>query len=142
MKSAKLINGKVQIIDISKPILNSPGAIIRVLGCGLCGSDIVKIKHATPETEDKIVLGHEVVGVIEEINACVSTVKNYAVLKVNLAEAAERVYRRTGLKHKQVCVLDIKGCLTAARYNEAGVVAADAVVVTAVEVYLRICITI
>ncbi len=76
MKSAKLINGKIEIIDISKPILNSPGAIIRVLGCGLCGSDIVKIKHATLKTEDKIVLGHEVVGVIEEINC---KVKNHRV---------------------------------------------------------------
>lgn len=76
MKSAKLINGKIEIIDISKPILNSPGAIIRVLGCGLCGSDIVKIKHATSETENKLVLGHEVVGVIEEINC---KVKNHRV---------------------------------------------------------------
>ena len=53
MKSAKLINGKIEIIDVFKPILTSKGAIIRVLGCGLCGSDIVKIKHATPENEDK-----------------------------------------------------------------------------------------
>ena len=76
MKCAKLINGKIEIIDISKPILNSPGAIIRVLGCGLCGSDIVKIKHSTPETEENIVLGHEVVGVIEELNC---KVKNHKV---------------------------------------------------------------
>ncbi|MBQ9149339.1 alcohol dehydrogenase catalytic domain-containing protein [bacterium] len=74
MKSAKLINGKVEIIDISKPILNTSGAIIKVLGCGLCGSDLVKIKHATKENEDKIILGHEVVGVIEQLNC---KVKNH-----------------------------------------------------------------
>ncbi len=68
MKSAKLINGKIQIINTEKPVLDIKGAIIKVLGSGLCGSDLVKIKHATPETENKIVLGHEVVGIIEEIN--------------------------------------------------------------------------
>ncbi len=70
MKSAKLINGKIEIIQTEKPKLNSTmGAIIRVLGCGLCGSDLVKIKHSTLETEKNIVLGHEVVGKIEEINS-------------------------------------------------------------------------
>ena len=53
MKSAKLINGKIEIVDISKPILVSKGAIIKVLGCGLCGSDLVKIKHATSENENE-----------------------------------------------------------------------------------------
>jgi len=68
MKSAKLKDGKVKIIDVEIPKLTSKGAIIKVLGCGLCGSDLVKIKHATPETEKNIVLGHEVVGIIKEIN--------------------------------------------------------------------------
>lgn len=67
MKSAKLIKGHVEIIDVEKPVLEGNGAIIRVLGCGLCGSDIVKIRHSTPQNEARIVLGHEAVGVIEEI---------------------------------------------------------------------------
>ena len=75
MKCAKIINGKIEIVDVFKPVLTSCGAIIKVLGCGLCGSDIVKIKHSTPETEDKIVLGHEVVGIIEEINCKVKDFK-------------------------------------------------------------------
>lgn len=68
MKSAKLINGKVCIIDVEKPKLDDIGAIIKVFGCGLCGSDLVKIRHATSQNENKIVLGHEVVGQIVEIN--------------------------------------------------------------------------
>lgn len=67
MKSAKLINNKVEIIEVEKPKLDGFGAIIKVLGCGLCGSDLVKIKHANLDNEDKIILGHEVVGIIEEI---------------------------------------------------------------------------
>lgn len=69
MKSAKLLNSKVEIIQIDKPTLNTKGAIIKVFGCGLCGSDIVKIKHATKENEDKVVLGHEAVGQIVEIDS-------------------------------------------------------------------------
>ena len=69
MKSAKLINGKIEIIQTEKPKLNDTGAIIKVLGCGLCGSDLVKIKHSTLENEKNIILGHEVVGTIEEINS-------------------------------------------------------------------------
>ncbi len=71
MKSAKLINGKVEIIDVEKPKLEGFGAIIKVLGCGLCGSDLVKIKHKAKN----VVLGHEVVGQIVEINAVDSSFK-------------------------------------------------------------------
>lgn len=51
--------------NIAKPKLENPGAVVKVLGCGLCGSDIVKYKqgHAKPDS----VFGHEVVGIIEEI---------------------------------------------------------------------------
>lgn len=69
MKSAKLINKNIEIIETKKPELDGKGAIIKVLGCGLCGSDLVKISHSTLENEKNIVLGHEVVGIIEEINS-------------------------------------------------------------------------
>lgn len=75
MKSAKLIDGKIKIIETDKPKLDIRGAIIKVLGCGLCGSDLVKIKHSNKETENKVVLGHEVVGIIEEINCLVKDFK-------------------------------------------------------------------
>jgi len=52
--------------DIEKPELTGLGAIVRIIGCGLCGSDIVKLKH-NKATEGNV-LGHEIVGVIEEIN--------------------------------------------------------------------------
>jgi len=75
MKCAKIIDSKIEIVDVFKPVLTTNGAIIKVLGCGLCGSDIVKFKHSTKENEDKIVLGHEVVGIIEEINCKVKDFK-------------------------------------------------------------------
>lgn len=68
MKSAILEKGKVKIIDTKKPDLTAPGAIIQVIACGLCGSDIVKIKHDAETPDKKVILGHEVVGQIVEIN--------------------------------------------------------------------------
>ena len=65
MKCAKFIDNKVQIVEVERPTLDSKGAIIKVIGCGLCGSDLVKIKH----NKKNIVLGHEVVGEIVEINS-------------------------------------------------------------------------
>lgn len=43
------------------------GAIVRVLGCGLCGSDIVKLKHDL--AKDGTVLGHEIVAKIVETDS-------------------------------------------------------------------------
>ena len=65
MKTLKLVNGKIQIIDHKMPTLDTTGAIVKVLGCGLCGSDLVKIY----EKNNNAILGHEVVGEIVEINS-------------------------------------------------------------------------
>ncbi len=53
--------------NIDKPGLENKGAIIKVIGCGLCGSDIVKFQHKFVKNGQ--VLGHEVVGEIVEINS-------------------------------------------------------------------------
>lgn len=68
MKAAVLENNRFEIQDIEKPSLNDDkqGAIIKVLGCGLCGSDIVKMNNG--QAKDGSVLGHEVVGEIVELN--------------------------------------------------------------------------
>lgn len=68
MKTAQVNGEKIVIKEIEDLKLNDKkGAIIRVLGCGLCGSDIVKFKHKI--AKDGTVLGHEIVAVIEEINS-------------------------------------------------------------------------
>lgn len=67
MKALVSENKKLKLIDLPKPILKEKGAILKVLGCGLCGSDIVKILHSEPDK--KIVLGHEIVAQVEEINS-------------------------------------------------------------------------
>ena len=68
MNTAQINGDKIVIKDIEDIKLNSrKGAIVKILGCGLCGSDIVKFKHKI--AADGTVLGHEIVGIIEEINS-------------------------------------------------------------------------
>ena len=67
MKSAVVENHKNIIKNLEKPELeNKKGAIVQVYGCGLCGSDIVKLR--TGKAKDGTVLGHEIVGKIVELN--------------------------------------------------------------------------
>lgn len=68
MKTAQVNGDKIVVKEIEDLKLNGrKGAIVRVLGCGLCGSDIVKFKHSM--VSDGAVLGHEIVAVIEEIDS-------------------------------------------------------------------------
>ncbi len=68
MKTAQVDGERIVIKETEDIKLNGrKGAIVRVLGCGLCGSDIVKFRHKI--VHDGAVLGHEIVAVIEEINS-------------------------------------------------------------------------
>ena len=67
MRASVLKNGKFEVVDMDMPELKEKGAIVRVKGCGLCGSDIVKLKHNS--VPDGTVLGHEIVGKIVKIHS-------------------------------------------------------------------------
>lgn len=67
MKTAQVNGDRIVVKEIEDITLgNKKGAVVKVLGCGLCGSDIVKFRHSL--VHDGAVLGHEIVAVIEEIN--------------------------------------------------------------------------
>lgn len=68
MKTAQVLQDKIVIKEIEDIKLDGrKGAIVKVLGCGLCGSDIVKFKHKI--VHDGAVLGHEIVAQIVDINS-------------------------------------------------------------------------
>lgn len=68
MKIAVVCNDKIIVKDTPKISLDGrQGAVVKVLGCGLCGSDIVKFVHKI--SKDGTVLGHEIVAQIVEINS-------------------------------------------------------------------------
>lgn len=51
--------------SVERPSLPLDGAIIRTTGCGLCGTDVEKLQqHKVP---DGSILGHEVVGIIDQL---------------------------------------------------------------------------
>lgn len=68
MKTAVISDDKIVINDTPQITLDGrEGAVVRVLGCGLCGSDIVKFVHKI--SPNGTVLGHEIVAEIVEINS-------------------------------------------------------------------------
>ena len=68
MKIAVIHNNKIETKNVETLILgNQTGAIVKVLGCGLCGSDIVKFVHKI--SKEGTVLGHEIIAQIVEINS-------------------------------------------------------------------------
>ncbi len=68
MKVAEIENETIVIKEREDERLNGrKGAIVKVLGCGLCGSDIVKLKQHL--AKDGTVLGHEIVCSILDIDS-------------------------------------------------------------------------
>jgi L-iditol 2-dehydrogenase len=62
--------GRLELRDWAEPRIGPDELLVRVSGCGLCGSDILKL--TTPSTNAPAVLGHEVVGVVAEVGAGVT----------------------------------------------------------------------
>lgn len=52
--------GRLATVDIPRPIIGPGELLLRLRGCGLCGSDIAKLDE--PAARVPLVLGHEVVG--------------------------------------------------------------------------------
>ena len=68
MKVAQVENDILAVKTLEDVTLDDrKGAIVKVLGCGLCGSDIVKLKNHL--ANNGTVLGHEIVGKIIDIKS-------------------------------------------------------------------------
>ncbi|WP_410787849.1 zinc-binding dehydrogenase [Kribbella sp. C-35] len=67
--------GDVRVVDVSDPIIKEPtDAIVRVVRACVCGSDLHPY-HSMAATPDGKSMGHEFVGVVEDIGSSVATVK-------------------------------------------------------------------
>ena len=69
-------NGKFKLIEKTKPIiLNEKDAIVKVTLASICSSDL-HIKHGSvPKAKPGITVGHEMVGIVEEVGEGVKKVK-------------------------------------------------------------------
>jgi threonine dehydrogenase-like Zn-dependent dehydrogenase len=67
--------GDVRVIDVPDPVIDKPtDAVVRVVRSCVCGSDLHPY-HSLPDTPGGNSMGHEFVGVVEEVGAEVSTLK-------------------------------------------------------------------
>jgi threonine dehydrogenase-like Zn-dependent dehydrogenase len=74
---AAVIHGErdVRLEEVPDPILSTGGdAIVRVVAACVCGSDLWPYRGVTPTTQPHRI-GHEFVGVVEEVGSEVSTIK-------------------------------------------------------------------
>ena len=58
---------EVEVRDTDEPKLEPAGAILRVEACGICGTDARTFFNGDPKAHPPWVLGHEPVGVLEEV---------------------------------------------------------------------------
>ena len=67
--------GDVRVLDVPDPRIIEPSdAIVRVTRACVCGSDLHPY-HSLPATPEGTTMGHELIGVVEEVGADVVTVK-------------------------------------------------------------------
>ncbi|RDI34353.1 zinc-dependent alcohol dehydrogenase family protein [Lentzea flaviverrucosa] len=68
--------GKRAWEDVPKPEIKDPtDAVVRVTAVTICGTDLHILKGDVPEVEPGRILGHEAVGVVEQVGASVTGVK-------------------------------------------------------------------
>lgn len=66
--------GDVRVEDLPDPVLQAPSdAVVRVLSAAVCGSDLHPYR-SMPAAERGLPMGHEFLGVVEEVGPDVSTV--------------------------------------------------------------------
>ena len=95
MKTAQVENDKIVVKEIEDIKLNGrKGAIVRVLGCGLCGSDIVKFREKI--VHNGAVLGHEIVAIIDEIDSDTNFKKGDKIVTSHHIPCGECIYCKHG----------------------------------------------
>ena len=77
MRAVVLVGvGDLRLEEVPDPTLQAPtDAIVRVTRTGLCGADLFPFHGPTPGFEDGTILGHEYVGVVEEVGGDVKTLR-------------------------------------------------------------------
>ena len=95
MKTAQVERDRIVVKEIEDINLDGrKGAIVKVLGCGLCGSDIVKFREKI--VHDGAVLGHEIVAVIDEIDSETKFKKGDRIVTSHHIPCGECVYCKHG----------------------------------------------
>jgi len=66
--------GDLRLEEVPDPSIVEPGdAVVRVTTTGLCGADLFPFHGHTPGFEQGTILGHEFVGIVEEVGSAVTS---------------------------------------------------------------------
>ncbi len=61
-----------EVQEVPRPVAGPSDVLVRVMACGICGSDVHGMDGSTGRRRPPIVMGHEAAGVVEEVGAAVS----------------------------------------------------------------------
>lgn len=65
-------HGKIEVVDRPRPTLQKPtDAVVRLMHASICGTDLHILKGDVPTAQPGLTLGHEGVGVVEELGSAV-----------------------------------------------------------------------
>ena len=68
--------GDIRLDDVPEPTIQDPNDVrVRITGSGICGTDLHMIRGTMPGMEEGTILGHEAVGIVEEVGANVRNFK-------------------------------------------------------------------
>lgn len=65
----------LELVDLPVPELGEKEILIKVSTCGVCHTELDEIEGRTPPPEFPVVLGHQVVGRVEKVDAAVNSLK-------------------------------------------------------------------
>jgi len=95
MKISVIKDDDIIVKNVDKITLaERKGALVKVLGCGLCGSDIVKFREKI--SPNGTVLGHEIVAEIVEINSSTDFKKGDKIVTSHHIPCGECIYCKSG----------------------------------------------
>lgn len=90
----------VEVRDVAEPSPRKGAVKVRMVYCGICGSDIGIFSGKHPRAKAPLVLGHEFVGVVEELGEGVTSLRpGDRVVAYPLLSCGECLPCRTGSEH-------------------------------------------
>ena len=69
MKAAVFYDiNKIKLEERETPTADNEHFIIKVINCGVCGTDVRIFRHGSPRIKKPVVLGHQISGIIHQLN--------------------------------------------------------------------------
>jgi len=85
--------GLASFIDVDKPVIRKPtDAIVRIVKTTICGTDLHIIKGDVPACQSGTILGHEGIGIVEEVGEGVSNFKKGDKVLISCVCACGKCY--------------------------------------------------